>query len=45
MKCHDKVHFSKDHSLDERLKKEGQKRFEEIFNHEKFMEEFDRNRL
>ena len=43
--CHDKVHFGKDHSLDEKLKKEGQKRFEEIFSHEKFMEVFDKNRL
>ena len=45
MSCHDKVHFGKSHALDEKLKKEGQKRFEEIFNHEKFMEEFDKNRL
>ncbi len=45
MSCHDKVHFGKDHSLDIRLKKEGQKRFEEVFSHEKFMEEFDKNRL
>ena len=43
--CHDKVHFGKDHSLDIRLKKEGQKRFEEVFSHEKFMAEFDKNRL
>ena len=43
--CHDKVHFGKDHSLDIRLKQEGQKRFEEVFSHEKFMAEFDKNRL
>ena len=43
--CHDKVHFGKDHSLDERLKKEAQKRFEEIYSHQNFMMEFDKNRL
>ena len=44
-KCHNEVHNGKDHSLDIRLKQEGQKRFEEIFSHEKFMAEFDKNRL
>ena len=45
MSCHDKIHFGKDHSLDEHLKKQGQKRFEEFFSREKFMEEFGKNRL
>jgi len=43
--CHDQVHFGKDRTIDNMLKQEGQKRFEEIYNHEKFMEEFDKNRL
>jgi hypothetical protein len=45
MKCHDQVHFGKDRTIDNMLKQEAQKRFEEIYNHEKFMEEFDKNRL
>ena len=43
--CHEKVHFGKDHSLDIKLKQEGQKRFEEVHSHELFMYEFDKNRL
>lgn len=45
MSCHDKVHFGKDHSLDLKLKQEAQKKFEKYYNHEQFMEEFDKNRL
>ena len=45
MKCHDKIHFGKDHSLDIKLKQKAQKRFEEIYSHEKFIEVFDKNRL
>ena len=45
MACHDKVHFSKDHSLDIKLKKLGQEKFEMLYGHTKFMEEFDKNRL
>lgn len=43
--CHDQVHNGRDRSLDTKLKQAGQKRFEEIYNHEKFMMEFDKNRL
>ena len=45
MKCHDKIHFGKDKFLDIKLKQEAQKRFEEIYSHEKFIEIFDKNRL
>ena len=45
MKCHDIVHFGKDHSLDIQLKQEGQRKFENKFSHQKFMDEFDKNRL
>lgn len=37
------VHY--DHDLDIKLKKECQKRFEEIYGHEKFMEVFRKNYL
>ena len=43
--CHDKVHFGKDHSLDLKLKELGQRKFEEIYGHDKFKEEFDKNWL
>ena len=45
MKCHDKVHFGKDHSLDIELKKKAQRLFEEVYGHDRFMQEFDKNRL
>lgn len=45
MKCHDQVHFGKDHSLDLELKREAQRRFEQKHGHTKFMQIFDKNRL
>jgi len=45
-KCHYTLH-NKDHSIDLKLKQEGQKRFEEVHNgnRNKFMHLFGKNRL
>ena len=43
--CHYEVHNGMDDSLDKALKKMGQKKFEEVYDHETFMKEFSKNRL
>ena len=36
MKCHDKVHFSKDPTLKDKLKQECEERFVELYSQEEF---------
>ena len=43
--CHYEVHNGLDDSLNKTLKKLGQMKFEEVYDHESFMKEFNKNRL
>ena len=43
--CHYEVHNGLDDSLNKTLKRLGQMKFEETYDHETFMKEFKKNRL